>query len=294
MVNPDGSGLQRIALSPKDQVYDQPDWSPDGNQIAFGIFPANGPASVAVVRGDGTGMRQVTPACTKKPAPNAVPAGCEDAANVSFTPDGQHLTYTRATGHVRNFPKYQWDQIEHAAVAIIGTDGTGERTLLQLPRYAGDFNYPQMSPNGKWIVFERVNSPLSKPKLGRALFVMNTDGSNVRRITPWKLSGGDNPDWAPDSSRILFRSNEDVNDVRSQYYTVRPDGTGLTRLTNFRFSPNRRLFSATFSPDGKQIVFGRADSNGRGDLWVMNADGSNPHPVFSAKPWDSAPDWGSG
>jgi hypothetical protein len=40
-------------------------------------------------------------------------------------------------------------------------------------------------------------------------------------------------------------------------------------------------------------VFAKADAKGRGDVWIMNADGSNPHPVETAKPWDSAVDWGS-
>jgi Tol biopolymer transport system component len=151
-----------------------------------------------------------------------------------------------------------------------------------------------MSPDGRWIVFERVNSPLSKPRLARALFVMKADGSGVHRLTPWRMNAGDNPDWAPDSSRVLFRSNEGVDDEHSQYFTVRPNGTGLTQLTHFKFSPHRRLFSAAFSPDGSQIVFGRADRTGRGDVWLMKADGSNPHPILQAKPWDSATDWGSG
>jgi Tol biopolymer transport system component len=84
----------------------------------------------------------------------------------------------------------------------------------------------------------------------------------------------------------------DVDDERSQYYTVRPDGTGLTQISHFPFM-RRRLFSATFSPDGQQIVFAKADAYGLGDVWIMNADGSDPHPVQTAKPWDSAPDWGS-
>jgi Tol biopolymer transport system component len=294
VMNADTRQAQQITQPERGIVDDQPDWSPDGSRLVFTRIPANAPNWVATIGGDGTGLQRVTPACTKKPEPDRVPAGCEDAGEASFTSDGRHITFARATGHIRQFPKYEWDQIEHAAVAIIGADGSGERELLRLPRYAGDVGFPQMSPDGRLIVFERVNSPLSRPRLARALFVMNADGSGVHRVTPWRLAAGDNPDWAPDSSRILFRSLEDVNDDRSQYYTVRPDGTGLTQLTHFRFSPHRRLFSAAFSPDGSQIVFARADSSGRGDIWLMNADGSNAHSVLSAKPWDSAPDWGSG
>jgi TolB protein len=260
--------------------------------LAFSRFPDDGPAWINVVNSDGTGLRRVTPRCPRKPAPNRVPRGCEDAANVSFTPDGQHLLFTRATGRVRQFPRYEWDQIEHAAVATIAIDGTDEREILRLGRYAGDVAFPQMSPDGRFILFERHNSPLRKPRMGQAIFVMNADGTNVHRVTPWKLRGGDNPDWAPDSSRIVFRSQEEADAERAQFYTVRPDGTGLTRLTNFP-KGHRRVFSASFSPDGTQIVYARAnDGREHGDLWLMNADGTNQRPLYAVPAADSAPDWG--
>jgi Tol biopolymer transport system component len=288
----DGTNVRQITHPPKGTNDDQADWAPDGRSLVFTRNPADGPLWLEVVGADGTATRRVTPVCAKKPAPHRVPAGCEDASEPSFAPDGEHVTYARATGRIRTFKKFEWDQIEHAAVAVIGVDGTGEREILRLPRYSGDVHYPQLSPDGCLIVFERVNSPLRKPKLGHALFVMRADGTGLHRITPWSLSAGDNPDWAPDGSRILFRSKVEVDDERSQYFTVRPDGTGLTQVTHFPFT-KRRLFSASFSPDGEQIVFGKADSKGRGDVWAMNSDGSDPHPVLTARPWDSGADWGS-
>jgi TolB protein len=291
-MNPDGTGVRRIVPRLRRAHDDQPDWSPDGRVLAFSRFPDDGPAWIDVVNSDGTGLRRVTPRCARKPPPNRVPRGCEDAANVSFTPDGQHLLFTRATGHIRGFPRYEWDQIEHSAVAITAIDGTGEREILRLGRYAGDAGFPQMSPDGRLILFERHNSPLRRPRMGQAIFVMNADGTNVHRVTPWKLRGGDNPDWAPDSSRILFRSREEADAERAQFYTVRPDGTGLTRLTNFP-NEHRRVFSASFSPDGTQIVYARAsDHREHGDLWLMNADGTNHRPLYAVPAADSAPDWG--
>lgn len=291
-LNADGTDVRQITDPPTGTNDDQADWSPSGARLVFSRNPVDGPLWLMVVNADGSGTQRVTPVCQKKPAPNRVPVGCEDASEASFAPDGRHVTYARATGRIRHFPKLGWDQIEHAAVGIIGANGAGEREILRLPRYAGDIHYPQLSPDGKWIVFERVNSPLVKPRLQRALFVMKADGTQLHRITPWNLNAGDNPDWAPDGSRILFRSNVEVNDERSQYYTVRPDGTGLTQISHFPVT-GRRLFSASFSPDGKLIVFAKADRQGRGDIWVMNADGSSPHPVLTVKPWDSAPDWGA-
>ena len=91
---------------------------------------------------------------------------------------------------------------------------------------------------------------------------------------------------------FLFRSQEEADAERAQFYTVRPDGTGLTRLTNFP-KGHRRVFSASFSPDGTQIVYARAnDGRERGDLWLMNADGTNHRRLYAVPAADSAPDWG--
>jgi TolB protein len=290
-MNADGSNVRQITHPPPRRNDEPADWAPDGRRLAFARNPAKGPHWISVVNSDGTGLVRVTPRCRKKPTFKRVPRGCEDDNEPSFTPDNEHVTFVRATGRLKVFRKFEYELNEHSAIAIIGVDGSGEREILRLPRFAGTVHYPQLSPDGRLIVFERVNSPLSKPRLARALFVMNADGSDLHRITPWKLNAGDGADWAPDGSRLLFRSKVEVADERSQFYTVRPDGTGLTRITDFEFT-HRPLLSATFSPDGRQIVFAKADRRGRGDIWIMNADGSDSHPVLQAKPWDSGVDWG--
>src|SRR3954471_3555148 len=289
VIAPDGSGEQRITSPPPRTVDDQPDWSPDGQRLVFSRC-ANS-CRIWMVNADGSGLRPLTRACTKRPRPDRIPSGCEDDANATFTPDGTHVTFTRATGRIRHFPKLHTDQIEHSAIAIIGADGSGEREILRTPPYDSDANFPQLSPDGQTIVFGRGFSPVGHPRRAFAIYTVSADGSGMRRITPLKLHAGDGPDWAPDGSRILFRSNEDIGDnAKSQVYSVRPDGSDLRQLTHV--APGTLVFSSTWSPDGTRIVFSMAPKGHLPDVYTMAPDGSDVQQVTHSPKWDSAPDWG--
>jgi len=67
------------------------------------------------------------------------------------------------------------------------------------------------------------------------------------------------------------------------------DGSGVTRLTNDGGSDTE----PTFSPDGARIAFistRNAPENTGGRVWVMNANGSNPHAVSTTQ-WSFDPVW---
>ena len=79
-----------------------------------------------------------------------------------------------------------------------------------------------------------------------ALYVMDADGKNVRRITQNMVVGGRN-DWSPDGKRIAFYAGVPY---RRDIFVINADGSGLQQLTNE--SDNR---GPTWSPDGKWIAF---------------------------------------
>ena len=156
--------------------------------------------------------------------------------------------------------------------------------------WRGDTHTPAASPDGHTIVYKRWNSWRTKPVNGQALYVVNLDGSNNHRVTPWKLGAGDHPGFSPDGSKILFRSFEEQESEQSEFWTVHPDGSGLTQLSHVRRGTLVR--SAAYSPDGTWIVHATDGVDGNADIFVMRADGTGNQPVTRSKLWDSAPDWG--
>ena len=73
------------------------------------------------------------------------------------------------------------------------------------------------------------------------------------------------------NGRIAFVLGPDI-------YTMNPDGSDVRQLTNL--GPDSSASWESWSPDGKLIVFSKfspPDIFLNGQLWVMNADGSNQH-----------------
>ena len=131
--------------------------------------------------------------------------------------------------------------------------------------------------------------------------VVDVDGSNLKEIAPADLfreeqsgvyyAGLAAPQWSPDGSLIAFTSMNDRittdppdNSQRlMDIYVVRPDGTGLQRLTTDTVEPPADTevgdFGAgfpTWTRDGR-IAFSRYPTRSEDpfELWVMDPDGSN-------------------
>jgi Tol biopolymer transport system component len=178
-----------------------------------------------------------------------------------------------------------------ADVFLICTDGSGKRRLTASPGYDGA---PQWSPDGRRIAFISDRHSGGRPGAPSAanLYIMNADGSDVRRISDRYVG---NFSWAPDGHRVAFVSvagltPEDSADAnrwaaKRDIFLINDDGTGLVNLTN---SPGAENFPA-WSPDGKEIAFAwrgrlgdrtlaappRTPAEDWADIYVMNADGGD-------------------
>jgi Tol biopolymer transport system component len=279
--NPNGSNPRRLTNPGAGVEDDLPDWSPDGTNIVFErIFQSgtNAPPTVADeimrVNTDGSGLRQIG-TCRGRCLVNDDP---------QYSPDGRQIVYTRLM-HVRSGALV-------LGVWVMNADGSNPHQITQLSASARSEDHePAWSPNGKNVVFMRLNDTAA-PANHQALFVVASNGGTPRRITSWRLNAG-GPNWSPNGSKILFQSYRDCScSQTSQVYTIAPGGSGVKRLT----SAGRNI-EPNWSPDGKKIVYahqlGGIGANQLPALWSMSANGKNKRPLIQSNRWDSEPDWGT-
>ena len=279
-----GSGERRLTRPGSNVVDVHPDWSADGSRVAFERQYTNKPHEVFLVEADGTRVRQLNPAC-----PPEIPVGqnCEEEGP-AFAPNGRELAFAWAYGGIKQVRGEEW--IETLGIAVMDTSAGNVRQLTQLKRpTSAEDRQPVFSPDGRRIAFTRQNST-ARPFDGRAVFVISARGGKARRVTPWNLDAGDHPDWSPNGRRILFRAPANDEFVGSNLYTIGADGRNLKKLT--RFGPASGPLSASYSPDGRWVVFGRISVGKLPDLYRIRVDGTGMERITRTAPWESAPDWG--
>jgi Tol biopolymer transport system component len=265
--NPDGSGIVKLTSTPAGTYDFNPDWSPDGTKVAFERDTSTN-QEVFTMNADGSDLRQITF--------DGFPGDMDPA----WSPDGSRIAVERFDLQAGRDGLYVFDADGSHFVQVTQNDARGEYTE------------PQWSPDGMKLVFA-----IASDTKGHAIFTVNLDGTDERRITPWTLDGL-HPDWSPDGRSIVFEA-PDADDAppgtSSNVYTVRPDGTHIVAVTHHR-GGDMNAGNPAWSPDGKKIVFVQVPGSGQfgyADIFTMNADGSDVREVTTSTFWDFRPDWGT-
>jgi TolB protein len=234
-IKPDGSGAHQITRLTDSEAISAA-WSPDGKRIAFArdyaLAASKEHLDVVVVNADGSGLHAFG-----LHGLNGYP---------SWSGDGRRIVWVHPSG-----------------LAIANPDGSGIR---QLRLAGGNIRSPVFSPDGKRIAFWRSEHQ------GAAIYIVNTDGSGLKRVKAFPGGLGDKIDWSPDGSRIAFDTPAFGPPKSSNIYTIRTDGTQLRQLSHATGGKiNDGLDS--WSPDGKKIAF-VSNVSGTYEIYTMNADGS--------------------
>jgi Tol biopolymer transport system component len=120
-------------------------------------------------------------------------------------------------------------------------------------------------------------------------WTINPDGSDPTRVHVDVPGFVRVPSWSPDGTRIAFDVNSDdephPKGGNFDIYVANADGTDPVRLTFEKVDHN-----PAWSPDGTQIAYVRGWED-QAQIWVMNADGSDPHPLTDASGPNLFPSW---
>jgi dipeptidyl aminopeptidase/acylaminoacyl peptidase len=119
---------------------------------------------------------------------------------------------------------------------------------------------PDLSPDGKWVVFTLTTSDVEANKNTTDLWLASIDGTEVRRLTS-NTANDRRGVWSPDGKWIAFESTRSGS---SQIWLINPQGGEATQFTGIATEAS----SPVWSPDSRMIAYL-----------------SSVYPEFSSKPY---------
>ena len=192
-------------------------FSPDSKQL---IFYAKSKASEAyhinIASIDGRSVREINDVGN-------------DACSFFF-PDNKRVVFTSTMDNM-DMPRGNWSKVgdypQGAELYTANVDGSNVKRLTNNRQYDAEVS---VSPDGEWVLFTRETNGMLD------LWRVRPDGSDEIQVThtPDMQEGG--AFYMPDSETIIFRAwskaKEHDRNRGMDIYTVKHDGSELTRITN--------------------------------------------------------------
>lgn len=244
----DSDGQNQKFLSKGKQFCGSPAWSPDDSRIAFVKNDNNvsGTNDIYSIKIDGSDEIKLT--------------NQNDNFCPQYFPDNKSIIFSSSNN--------TW-----AGIYIMNINGSNKQLLTPQNKSFGD---PKISPNGNMILIT------SNDWNGSQIFVMNSDGSNLKQITFTVSSkifpghprdGNCNPVWSPNSNKLAYVSYENGS---PDIFIINSKGTGNKRLTD---TPLRDE-NPVWTKDGNYLLFSsNRNLNVGSQIYIMRTEGQLQAPL---------------
>ena len=251
-INADGTELKQLSQpSPEFVWHGSPEWSPDGQRIAFDAWTGSANSSrIFIMNSDGSHLKDL--------GPGIIPTFSPDGKRIAFTWSGHGTTLMNADGTDRK---------------VLSTDGWG----------------CQWSPDGRWIVFGSQNRT-PDGGFGANLTLIDVNTKETRLLLTGKHATAFqqimwNMAWSPDGRRIVFYGNRaagpgvalvSVDGSEAEFKILAADGVSA----NF-----------SWNPDGHHVLMSRAGLLHEYDIEtdkIAPMPGHSADPAKDGAVWDTA------
>lgn len=245
-------------------------WMPDGS----GLLISDRLSTLALVGATGEVIERW--------GQNAIcPSPCADADGFSVSPDGTRIAFIRRYGDERGGSVVAiLDLATTSVTELESTRASNPTTDCGAGAACPGLNEdPNWSPDGSRLAFSRqAMTPVdgqTGPRTTAAAYVIDADGTGLQRVTPTDWFGF-HARWSPDGSRLVVVHVPDRELTQTDIFTVQPDGSQLTALTD-----DGRSQLPEWTADGRilYVRFDRIDASSFSTHWVMDADGGDRRAV---------------
>ncbi len=190
---------------------------------------------------------------------------------------------------------YAWDYDEYYDIFESDFKGGHIKNLTNTMGYDAEASW---SPDGKLIAFasnrRAYTDKLSEeeaalfkknPAAMIDIYIMNADGSNVKRLTHTNSYDG-GPFFSPDGKRIVWR-RFDTSGRIAEIYTMNIDGSDQKQITHLE----AMSWAPFYNPSGEYIIFSTNLHGHRNfELYIVDVDGKHkPVRVTDMEGFDGLP-----
>ncbi len=273
-----------LCLSDGDDASGNPEWSPDGKQIAYNGRAGN-QRGLVIARPDGTGKKFLAAMeGTNSPLPTT-------GRTIAWSPDSKQIAYVSSvpgpeTGDAGGDPvvitRYlykptanegntHFNDNKRLHIFVVDVASGKSRQLTNGAHYEHSIEW---SPDGKEIAFISNREQNEDQFFNYDMFALNAASDEIRRITATE-SAEYRPHWSPDGKTLAYEATKrgltDLETTMEDTHVWLVDANGRNRR-EIGSSIDNRQGEPEWSSDGRSLMF-TVQEHGSVRLYRMPADG---------------------